>query len=247
MSPIQVLFLIYPKFNTLDLNGPLEVLRSAAYLESMPFATTIAADELTTAAEGITVKPDISFAEALDKITKWHILIVIGAPTKDVMAVVQKIQAADKGDDKGVGQVVNAFMSLGAFPDGKERVMMSICTGALILGALGVFDGFSATTHHMALPSLKMLCMEYKANNKGTAHGTKVVRQRYVDAGWNEKGTRIISSGGVSSGIDATIYLVKEKLGRETADNVAKMMEYAWREVKELEEVDYVLRKPKQQ
>ena len=124
---------------------------------------------------------------------------------------------------------------------------MSICTGALILAALGVFDGFSATTHHGALQLLKTLCMEYKAKNEDTAQGTKVVRQRYVDAGWNEKGTRIISSAGVSAGIDAMIYLVKEKLGRETADSVTEIMEYAWREVKEPEEVDYALRKPKPQ
>ena len=239
---IEVLFLIYPGFNTLDLNGPLEVLRSAAYPSPAPFVTTIAAAEDdptiggTKAAELVVVKSDISLVDALEQIAKWEVLIVVGGPGDKVLKEVE---------NGGVGQVIKAFMNLGAFPDGKQRVMLSICTGAFILGALGVFDGFTATTHHLALQTLRELCMGYVAQHKGTAHGTKVIRQRYVDAGWNEKGTRIISSGGVSSGMDATIYLVKEKVGRGIAEKVANMMEYAWREVKEPTETDYAWTKPR--
>ena len=234
---IQVLLLIYPGFNTLDLNGPLEVLRSSTYPIPGPFATQIAAeaeDDIgTTAYEGITVKRNLSLIDAIERIAEWEVLIIVGAPTNAVLKEVKR------GGNDGVGQVLEAFMRLGAFPDGKERVMLSICTGALIPGALGVFDGMSATTHHLALQTLSTLCQEYVASHQGTAHGTKVVRQRYVDAGWNEKGTRIISAGGVSSGIDATMYLVKEKIGREIAEKIADAMEYAWREVKEPAEIDY--------
>jgi transcriptional regulator GlxA family with amidase domain len=68
------------------------------------------------------------------------------------------------------------------------------------------------------------------------AKGTKVVPGvptdviRYVDAGTNENKVRVISSGGISCGLDATLYLVAQRLGKYAAVDVAAMMEYAWRE-----------------
>lgn len=55
------------------------------------------------------------------------------------------------------------------------------------------------------------------------------MRVRYVDAGTNGHGVRIISSGGVSCGLDASLYAVELKVGRKAADAMAAMMEYAWR------------------
>jgi transcriptional regulator GlxA family with amidase domain len=68
------------------------------------------------------------------------------------------------------------------------------------------------------------------------AKGTKVVLDvptdaiKYVDAGLNESKLRVISSGGISCDLDATLYLVSQRLGKDTAVSVAEVMEYAWRE-----------------
>jgi hypothetical protein len=64
--------------------------------------------------------------------------------------------------------------------------------------------------------------------------------KRWVDAGCNASGVRVISSGGVSCGIDASLFLVSElekwekngqckKLGIEQAQLGARFMDYAWR------------------
>ena len=60
----------------------------------------------------------------------------------------------------------------------------------------------------------------------GCAYG----RDQVCGCGANESKVRVISSGGISCGLDATLYLVSQRLGKDTAVSVAEMMEYAWRE-----------------
>jgi transcriptional regulator GlxA family with amidase domain len=134
-------------------------------------------------------------------------------------------------------EIVAEFAKLPPSPriGGGERVIMSICTGALLLGYAGVFDGLVATTHYLALDQLRTVCADYVKRTPG-AKGTEVVPGvptdsiRYVDDGTNTHGVRVISSGGISCGLDATLYLVAQRLGKYTAIDVAAMMEYAWRE-----------------
>jgi hypothetical protein len=124
--------------------------------------------------------------------------------------------------------VVTAFAKLSPSPriDAGERVIMSICTGALLLG----FDGLKAMTHYRALDQLCGVCADYVKRTPG-AKGTKVVLDvptdaiRYVDAGLNKSKIRVISSGGISCGLDATLYLVSQRLGKDTAVSVAEVME----------------------
>jgi putative intracellular protease/amidase len=251
--PLSTLLLAYPGFNTLDLNGPLEILMNAYFSNQNPpiepFTITIATHhEHTTAAENITIKRHISLVEAKAKIQEFDILIVPGAPTTAISA------GLGLGEKKGEGEegrraekwgwemldVVGAFTGLGD-GDGGERVIMSVCTGALFLGYAGIFAGMKATTHFMALDSLRKVCEGYGERCTGTEQATVVPegsgmgargKVRYVDAGLNGKGVRVISSGGISCGLDASLYLVQLKLGREKAVGVAGMMEYAWREEK---------------
>jgi transcriptional regulator GlxA family with amidase domain len=228
-QPISVLLIPYPQFNTLDLNGPLEILGNA-FLSAGTFTVTIAAKEThTTAYENVIVKRHISLSEAHANLSSYDILIQPGGGPDSIVPHLKD------GDDhfKELLDVVTAFSKLGPSPRG-ERVLMSICTGALFLGYAGVFDGLEATTHFLALDSLRTICGEYVARTPG-AKETKVLPEsltqkvRQVDAGLNEHGVRIISSGGISCGLDATLHLVSRRLGNEFAVGVANMMEYAWR------------------
>ena len=45
-----------------------------------------------------------------------------------------------------------------------------------------------------------------------------------------ERGLRIITSGGISCGLDACLWLVGEIPGRESMERVAHNVQYAWRE-----------------
>lgn len=103
----------------------------------------------------------------------------------------------------------------------------SICTGALFLGSLGIFNGKFCTTHWFAYDDLKER-VKSAALASGGQPG-RVVKARFVDSGLNESGIRVISSGGISCGIDASLYLVKLLLGEEEAISTAELLDYAYR------------------
>lgn len=57
----------------------------------------------------------------------------------------------------------------------------------------------------------------------------KVLAARFVDAGVNGSGVRVVSAGGVSCGIDAGLHVVKVFAGEVAAREVAEGLDYAWR------------------
>ena len=94
----------------------------------------------------------------------------------------------------------------------KSKQVMSVCTGAFILSKAGLLDGLSATTIEHAIEDLQ------KVSPK-----TKVVHdQRYVDNG------KIITTAGLSSGIDGAFHLVAKMNGEGEAQAIALGMEYQW-------------------
>ena len=87
---------------------------------------------------------------------------------------------------------------------------VSVCTGALLLGAAGFLQGRRATTHPSAYKELAPYC------------GT-VVQERVVDEG------DIITARGVSSAIDMGLHLVERLAGADARDRVAAQMDYPYR------------------
>ena len=94
-----------------------------------------------------------------------------------------------------------------------EATILSVCNGALALAELGLLDGLEATTHHGSIKALR------ESSEKIRVHADA----RFVDNG------RIITSAGVSAGIDAALHLVGRLLTPETARSTALYMEYDWR------------------
>lgn len=86
----------------------------------------------------------------------------------------------------------------------------SVCTGAFILAEAGILDGKTATTFHSALDDLEA---DYpKINVKKNV--------RYVDNG------KVITTAGISAGIDGALHLVAKLHGINAAKRVAYNMEY---------------------
>lgn len=92
-------------------------------------------------------------------------------------------------------------------------VTMSVCNGAFILASAGLLDGLTATTTAGRIDQLRA---EYPK--------TRVVDdRRFVDNG------KIITTAGLSSGIDGALHVVSRVLGNGTAQQVALGEEYDWR------------------
>ena len=96
-----------------------------------------------------------------------------------------------------------------------------------------MFNGRFCTTHWASYGILGDHVKTAAAQMEGQRPGT-VVASRFVDAGVNEKGVRIISSGGVSCGMDAALHVVKLRLGEATAKATADKLDYAWRKTEGL-------------
>jgi transcriptional regulator GlxA family with amidase domain len=86
----------------------------------------------------------------------------------------------------------------------------SVCTGAFLLGAAGLLDGRRATTHWTTIDGLR-------ANHPKT---DVLADARVVDEG------EIITSAGVSAGIDMALHVVRRLHGDEVARRTARDMEY---------------------
>lgn len=93
-------------------------------------------------------------------------------------------------------------------------VLASVCTGAFLLAKAGLLNNRSATTHWEDIEELRS---QFPAV-------TVISNQRWVDEG------PIISSAGISAGIDMSLHLVERLADRELAIATARQMEFDWTE-----------------
>lgn len=92
------------------------------------------------------------------------------------------------------------------------QITFSVCTGALVLGAAGLLDGLPATTHWEAIVELRARFPRTEVRE----------HERFIDNG------RIVTTQGVSAGIDGALHLVERLLGADKARSVARYMAYPW-------------------
>ena len=90
------------------------------------------------------------------------------------------------------------------------ELVLSVCTGALILAKTGILNGLNATTHHQAIGELRQL-----VTNTNVIEG-----ERFVDNG------KVITSGGISAGIDMSFHVIERLFGKDKADKTSDYMEY---------------------
>jgi transcriptional regulator GlxA family with amidase domain len=95
---------------------------------------------------------------------------------------------------------------------GTDAVLFSWCAGAEVLAASGLIDGETVTTHWNRVDEFERA---YPA-----IHWTRGLR--YVDSG------RVLTTGGITSGIDATLHLLKVRDGQAVAERVAASFAYPW-------------------
>lgn len=93
-----------------------------------------------------------------------------------------------------------------------SQITASVCTGCFLLAEAGLLNGLSVTTHWEDIPDLKS---QYADLNV-------LENQRWIHEG------KYVTSGGISSGIDMSLFLVSRLASEELARKTAKQMEYSW-------------------
>ena len=94
----------------------------------------------------------------------------------------------------------------------RAEIVMSVCNGAYILAKAGLLDGLEATTTAGLIPGLRQAAPKAKVVND----------RRFVDNG------KIITTAGLSSGIDGSLHVIERLFGLGTAQMAALGMEYNW-------------------
>ena len=95
----------------------------------------------------------------------------------------------------------------------KAEYVLSVCNGVRLLAKTGALDGLTATSHFRAVDNLAKEFPKVKM----------VKGKRFVDNG------RIITTEGVSAGIDGSLYLVSKIFNKEVANDIAVQMMYNWK------------------
>jgi len=94
----------------------------------------------------------------------------------------------------------------------EARLTASVCTGAFLLAKAGVLDGKKATTHWEDID-------DFRKSFPGIPIDAEA---RFVDEG------RIVTSAGISAGIDMSLHLVERLAGESLALRTARQMDYRW-------------------
>ena len=94
----------------------------------------------------------------------------------------------------------------------EAEIAQSVCTGAFVLAKAGMLDNLEVTTFHGAIEGLRKQYPNAKVQDG----------RRFVDNG------HIVTTAGISAGIDGSLNVVARLLGRRVADEVATYMEYHW-------------------
>jgi len=179
---MQLAIALFPRLTALDCIGPYEVLQRVPSIDVVFVGSERGNVRTENGFLGLSV--DATFAEV---------------PRPDIVLV-----------PGGIG--TRAFMDGGEIVDWVREAhptttwTTSVCTGSLVLGAAGLLDGLTATTHWSVLPLLEK-------------QGAIPTNQRVVE----HLDQRIITAAGVSSGIDMAIRLV-ELLTDEVGARAAQLM-----------------------
>jgi transcriptional regulator GlxA family with amidase domain len=195
---MRIGIVVFDQVDLLDVGGPYEVFLTASRLVERdggepPFEvlTLGVTGEPVAAYGGLRLTPHSPLAEA----RPLDLLVVPGAIWIDEVLA----------DSELIGAVRGAA--------GETPVVASVCTGAFVLGAVGLLDGRRWTTHWEDVEDLAA-----RTENAGVGEAWA----RWVDAG------EVVTSGGLSSGIAMALHLVDRFAGRDLALRTARQIEYNW-------------------
>jgi transcriptional regulator GlxA family with amidase domain len=187
-QPIYVAFVVDEGANVMDIAGPWETFGDVMIGDGaqmrMPFRTyTISSKRAAVSANGLHIVPDAAYSDG-----PTPNVVVVGAQGGREPEKLEWLREQVKSAD----------------------VVMSVCTGAFVLGKAGLLDGLRATTHHEY----------YDAFAKAYPKVDLVRGPRFVE---NDK---ISTAGGLTSGVELALHVVARYFGEAAASKTAYYMEY---------------------
>jgi cyclohexyl-isocyanide hydratase len=174
--------LIFEEMDQIDFTGPFEVLSRMTDTTIQVIAKEVAP---VRDVQGLRLSPDVSIADA----GLFDVLLVPGGYGQQALV----------HDEEVLGLIRNHAQS--------EKLLFSVCTGALMCGAVGVLAGKHVTTHW----SVRHLMPHY---------GAVLADARVVDGNF-------ISAAGVTAGLDAAVVLVSLLREDAAAQEIQLAIEYA--------------------
>jgi len=188
----KVAVLIYEGVYQLDFAGPMEVFTDAGLDEDAPFFDVYTVSDSTSGLRthtGLQVTPAFSIHDC---------------PPSDIL-VVPGGNSNLPAENLALAEWLRKTVPV-------TDIVLSVCTGAIILAKLGLLAGLEATTWHGDLDVLQ--AAEPTANVRAGV--------RYTDNG------RIITTAGISAGIDGALHLVSRLHGPDVARRTAEYMDYEY-------------------
>lgn len=125
-------------------------------------------------------------------------------PEIDVLVIVGGVHIAEMDKTEVIEWIASSSK--------KAKITASVCTGAFLLAKAKVIETNTVTTHWEDIPDLKTMFPTLKV----------VGNVRWVDEG------NLVTSGGISAGIDMSLHLVSKLKGIDLAEKTAKQMEFSW-------------------
>jgi transcriptional regulator GlxA family with amidase domain len=182
-----IAFMIYPGLTILDMVGPLQVLTALERFAPRYRTVVVGATREPVPTDiGVHMVPDHAFDEVPDP----AIVLVPGGALPTIRAM----------NDPVIRDYVRKAAA-------SADLVASVCTGSLILGAVGLLEGRDATTNWYYSGILQRLGATYRVRR------------------WVEEGNLIMSAG-VSAGIDMALYLVARLTDEATARKVQLAVDY---------------------
>jgi len=128
--------------------------------ESKAFECTLAGpgegNNKVMTSQGIYVDAQISYKEAHDRLDDFDVVVVLGGNADEIVK---------RSPEQEPLHLISAFAKLQQDDNTRERTLLSVCTGSLILAKLNLLSGLSATTHPNSLTKFEILCSESAQRN----------------------------------------------------------------------------------
>lgn len=181
-ATIRIGLILFPNLTQLDLTGPAEVFARMPGAEVHLLWKNL---DAVASDRGLSILPTTTFQDC---------------PLLDVICVPGGPGQISLMEDNETLQFLERIAAT-------CRLITSVCTGSLVLGAAGLLTGFRATSHWSSIDQLTLL-------------GTEPVSERVV------RDRNRITGAGVTSGIDFALTVVADLLGKDVAQEIQLQMEY---------------------